>query len=233
MGCRVIPRSHPLFQEFKIWQTLNDIEVFAWDKQSKRKKADKSSILFDNSEDALLVEGKRFLYQEEKELLAKELFVKESMKKAEVLKLLFENYQELDLNFKQIDGNHTGFALFSAYSKMIEKYGYEPVDFKRSADEIIEKLETIFTNLGWNTELLSIDLSKEDKELERQSYFRLWHLLYSFEGDNTPTGNGKLLEKIMQLCDVEKEYAVELANVSFQEDYGSLSAKAIKRYYLI
>ena len=229
VGCRVIPRSHPLFQEFKIWQTLNDIEVFAWDKQSKRKKADKSSILFDNSEDALLVEGKRFLYQEEKELLAKELFVKESMKKAEVLKLLFENYQELDLNFKQIDGNHTGFALFSAYSKMIEKYGYEPVDFKRSADEIIEKLETIFTNLGWNTELLSIDLSKEDKELERQSYFRLWHLLYSFEGDNTPTGNGKLLEKIMQLCDVEKEYAVELANVSFQEDYGSLSAKAIKK----
>lgn len=215
VGCRVIPRSHPLFQEFKIWQTLNDIEVFAWDKQSKRKKADKSSILFDNSEDALLVEGKRFLYQEEKELLAKELFVKESMKKAEVLKLLFENYQELDLNFKQIDGNHTGFALFSAYSKMIEKYGYEPVDFKKSADEIIEKLETIFTNLGWNTELLSIDLSKEDKELERQSYFRLWHLLYSFEGDNTPTGNGKLLEKIMQLCDVEKEYAVELANVSF------------------
>ncbi len=208
VGCRVIPRSHPLFQEFKIWQTLNDIEVFAWDKQSKRKKADKSSILFDNSEDALLVEGKRFLYQEEKELLAKELFVKESMKKAEVLKLLFENYQELDLNFKQIDGNHTGFALFSAYSKMIEKYGYEPVDFKKSADEIIEKLETIFTNLGWNTELLSIDLSKEDKELERQSYFRLWHLLYSFEGDNTPTGNGKLLEKIMQLCDVEKEYAV-------------------------
>lgn len=225
----MIPRSHPLFQEFKIWQTLNDIEVFAWDKQSKRKKADKSSILFDNSEDALLVEGKRFLYQEEKELLAKELFVKESMKKAEVLKLLFENYQELDLNFKQIDGNHTGFALFSAYSKMIEKYGYEPVDFKKSADEIIEKLETIFTNLGWNTELLSIDLSKEDKELERQSYFRLWHLLYSFEGDNTPTGNGKLLEKIMQLCDVEKEYAVELANVSFQEDYGSLSAKAIKK----
>lgn len=169
------------------------------------------------------------MYQEEKELLAKELFVKESMKKAEVLKLLFENYQELDLNFKQIDGNHTGFALFSAYSKMIEKYGYEPVDFKKSADEIIEKLETIFTNLGWNTELLSIDLSKEDKELERQSYFRLWHLLYSFEGDNTPTGNGKLLEKIMQLCDVEKEYAVELANVSFQEDYGSLSAKAIKK----
>lgn len=27
IGSRVIPRSSPLFQEFKIWQTLNDIEV--------------------------------------------------------------------------------------------------------------------------------------------------------------------------------------------------------------
>lgn len=33
----------------------------------------------------------------------------------------------------------------------------------------------------------------------------------------------------MQLCRVEKEYAIELANISFQDDYGSLSAKAIKK----
>lgn len=36
--------------------------------------------------------------------------------------------------------------------------------------------------------------------------------------------------KIMQLCGIEKEYAIELANVSLQDDYGSLSAKAIKRF---
>ena len=67
------------------------------------------------------------------------------------------------------------------------------------------------------------------KELEKQPYFRLWHLLYSFEGDNTPTGNGKLIERLMELCGTEKEYATVLANVSFQDDYGSLSAKAIKK----
>lgn len=229
IGCKVIPRSHPLFQEFKIWQTLNDIEVYVADRRTKRKQDRKSLTLFSDTEDALLVEGKRYLYQEEKELLAKELFVRENMKKAEVLKLLFEDPKELDLNFKQIDGNRTGFALFSAYSKMIEKYGYESVNLKNSADEIIEKLQIIFADLGWNTELLSIDLSKDDKELEKQPYFRLWHLLYSFEGDNTPTGNGKLIEALMKLCSVEKEYASVLANVSFQEDYGSLSAKAIKK----
>ena len=229
IGCKVIPRSHPLFQEFKIWQTLNDIKVFVTGNKGKGKKANQSSTLFSETEDALLAEGKRYLYQEEKELLAKELFVRESMSKAEVLKLLFENPKELDMNFKQIDGNHTGFALFSVYSKMIERYGYEPVSFKASADDIIERLEIIFADLGWNTGLLSIDLSKDDKELEKQPYFRLWHLLYSFEGDNTETGNGKLIEKLMQLCGVQKEYAKILANVSFQDDYGSLSAKAIKK----
>lgn len=229
IGCKVIPRSHPLFQEFKIWQTLNDIEVSVGERKNNRKKRNVSSGLFDDSEDVLCVNGRRYLYQEEKEILAKELSVKESLKKAEALKLLFENPQELDMNFKQIDGNRTGYALFSAYSRMIEKYGYEPIDFKKTAGEIVKDLNTIFIDLGWNTDLLSIDLNKGDKELEKQPYFKLWHLLYSFEGDNTPTGNGKLIEKLMQLCDVEKEYATELANVSFQDDYGSLSAKAIKK----
>ena len=229
IGCKVIPRSHPLFQEFKIWQTLNNIEVFVGERKRKRKQTNVSSDLFDDTEDVLVTKGRRFLYQEEKEILAKELSIKENLKKAEVLKLLFENPQELDMNFKQIDGNRTGFALFSAYGRMIEKYGYEPLDFKKPADEIINQLKAVFSDLGWNTDLLSIGLDKEGKELEMQPYFRLWHLLYSFEGDNTPAGNGKLIEKIMQLCRVEKEYAIELANISFQDDYGSLSAKAIKK----
>lgn len=229
VGCRVIPRSHPLFQEFKIWQTLNDIEVFVGDKPGKRKKFDNSPTLFSGMEDALYAAGRRPLFQEEKEILAKELSLKETMKKAEVLKLLFADSQNLDMNFKQIDGNHTGFAFFSAFSRMIEKYGYEPIDFKMPANEILEKLRLIFSDLGWNMEVLSIDLDKDNKELEKQPYFRLWHLLYSFEGDNTPSGEGKLIERIMQLCNVEKEYAVEFARVSLQEDYGSLSAKAIKK----
>ena len=229
IGCKVIPRSHPLFQEFKIWQTLNNIEIFVGDGRGKRKKKKAAPDLFAENENALLTEGRRFLYLEEKEILAKELSIKEHLKKADVLKLLFENPQELDMNYKQIDGNQTGFALFSAYSKMIEKYGYEPLDFKKPADEIMHQVKTIFADLGWNSNLLSINVDQENKEIEKQPYFRLWHLLYSFEGDNTPTGNGKLIEKIMQLCGVEKEYASELTNVSFLADYGSLSAKAIHK----
>ncbi|GHV43115.1 hypothetical protein FACS1894180_1270 [Bacteroidia bacterium] len=226
-GSRVIPRSSPLFQEFKIWQILNNIEVSVNGRKIKRNKKNIGmENLFAETEDALELEGKRALYQEEKELLAKELFVKEKLTKAETLKLLFENPQELDLNFKTIDGNRTGAALFQTYSKIIEFSGHEPIDFKKSAIDIIEYVKEIFTAFDWNTDILQFD---SDAELDKQPYYKLWHLLYSFEGDNTPTGNGNLIQKITDCYGFEKEYATILANVTFQDDYGSLSAKAIRK----
>lgn len=228
IGRRVIPRSSPLFQEFKIWQTLNDVKITVVGKKSKRKKVkDNAPTLFDTVDNVeqLELNGSRYLDQEEKELLAKELFVRDKMTKSEVLKLLFDNPQELDLNFKTLDGNKTGYALFQAYSKIIERSGHEPLNFKKTAEEIVEDTKALFQAMGWNTDILHFD---SDKKLEDQPYFQLWHLLYSFEGDNTPTGNGRLIQKLMDAYGFEKEYAVILANVAFQEDYGSLSAKAIR-----
>lgn len=213
VGSRVIPRSSPLFQEFKIWQILNDIKVTVGEKKSKRREKSEQN-------------DSRCLNQEEKELLAKELFVRDKMTKSEVLKLLFDNPQELDLNFKTIDGNKTGAAIFRAYSKIIEMSGHEPVDFKNSKEKIVEHIRAVFASLNWNTDILNFN---PDEELDKQSYYKLWHLLYSFEGDNTPTGNGCLIQKITELYGFEKEYATVLANVTFQDDYGSLSAKAIHK----
>lgn len=229
VGNRVIPRSSPLFQEFKIWQILNDIEVTVIGKKSKRKMRKGSSLnLFNELDDTeqLELNGRRYLYQEEKELLAKELFVRDKMTKSEVLRLLFDNPQELDLNFKTIDGNKTGYVLFQAYSKMIETMGHEPVDFKKPVEKIVDQIKSVFALLNWNTDILSFD---SNKELDKQSYYKLWHLLYSFEGDNTPTGNGRLIQKIIDSYGFEKESAKILANITFQDDYGSLSAKAIHK----
>lgn len=225
-GLRVIPRSSPLFQEFKIWQTLNNIEVSVADKKIKyRKKKEDTLPLFGESDEFELT-GKRGLTQEEKELLAEELFIRERLTKSEVLKILFENPQELDMNFKQIDGNRTGYQLFQAYSKILELSGHEPIDFKKSANEIIEQIEAIFSSLGWNTDILSFDSNKKPNE---QAYYKLWHLLYSFEGDNTVTGDGNLKQKIASLCNIDLEYAPALSAVTFIDDYGSLSAKAIRK----
>ena len=225
-GLRVIPKSSPLFQEFKIWQILNNIEVSVIDRKIKRKrKQEKSLSLFDEQSEFELT-GKRTLLQEEKEILAKELFIREKLTKTEILKLLFENPQELDLNYKQIDGNKTGFLLYQAFSKILEMSGHEPIDFKKPVDDILEKTNAIFASLGWNTNILSYDSSLKPDE---QDYYKLWHLLYSFEGDNTITGDGKLKQKIAKLCNFDLEYAPALSTVTFVDDYGSLSAKAIRK----
>ena len=69
----------------------------------------------------------------------------------------------------------------------------------------------------------------EDKAFEQQPLYRLWHLLYSFEGDNSKTGNDKLIQKIAELVGCEPEYAKYIASISFPDDYGSLSTKAMRR----
>ena len=222
IGLRVVPRSSPLFQEFKIWQTLNNVEVSVADHKSNRKKI--SSLSEGQNEFELT--GKRLLTQEEKKILAKELFIRDKMTKAEILKLLFKNPQELDLNYKQIDGNKTGYQLYQAYSKILEMSGHEPIALKQPADDILEQVETVFASLGWNTNVLAYD---SDKNPDEQDYYKLWHLLYSFEGDNTITGDGNLKQKIAALCGFDVEYASALCAVTLLDDYGNLSAKAIRK----
>lgn len=201
IGLRVCPKSSPLFQEFKIWQVLNNLSV--------------------NGED---------LEQEEKEALFAELSIKEKLTKTEVLKLLFENHKDLDLNYKEVEGNRTQAALFKAYQQIIELSGHGEYDFsKMSYSEVMEIVEPVFKGLGYNTEILHFDLSLEGKEFEKQPAYQLWHLLYSFEGDNSKVGNEKLVNKISTLYGFEKEYAKLIASVTFQSDYGNLSTKAMRK----
>ncbi len=225
VGNRVIPRSSPLFQEFKIWQVLNNLEISGKGKKSKKKR-DNMPSLFAEQEDPLEIYGKRELYQEEKELLSAELMVKEKLTKVEILKLLFKNPQELDLNFREVQGNLTQAKLFEAYIKIIEHSTGEIIDTKKSANEILTNIENTFKILNYNTDILHFN---SEKELDKQPMYKLWHLLYSFEGDNSVTGNENLINQLSTLYGFEKEYAGILANVTFQDDYGSLSAKAIRK----
>ena len=76
---------------------------------------------------------------------------------------------------------------------------------------------------------MRFDSSLEGQVLERQPMYMLWHLLYSFEGDNSKLGNEKLVEKLGEKFGFDKEAATILANVVFEPDYGSLSTKAIRK----
>lgn len=208
IGCRVCPKSSPQFQEFKIWQRLNDVEI-----------TDAKN-------------GERRLYPEEKEILFKELSYKEKLQKAEVIKLLFGSRKDISLNFKELDGNHTQAELFKAYQKIAEVSGHDLGDLsKKSSVEALQSISKVFNALGIDNGILSFDSSLVGEKYEKQPMFRLWHLLYSFEDDNSILGNEKLIDRLHDTFGFEKDYAIILANIIFKEagDYGSLSSKAIRK----
>ena len=224
IGYRVCPKSSPLFQEFKIWQRLNDVEVSGMIVPYQQQ--DLSGFALD------FKYGKRRLLQEEKELLFAELNYKEKLSKAEVLKLLFPKQKDVDMNFKELDGNRTQVELFKAYQTIAEMSGHDVGDLsKKSADDMLGCISEIFGTISINTQILTFESDLEGKKFEQQPMFRLWHLLYSFEGDNSAIGNEKLIEKLHDTFGFEKEYAAILANVVFKEagDYSSLSTKAIRK----
>lgn len=207
VGYKVCPKSSPLFQECKIWQTLNNITLI--------EKSSRSS---------------RPLEEEEKEILFKELSFKDKLSKAEILKILFPGENDLDLNFKEVDGNRTLSAFIKVYQEVIDRSGHGAYNFSgKSADEIIAIITPIFEAIGINTGILSFDSDLPNGDFECQPLYQLWHLLYSFEGDNSNTGIEKLLLKLQQKYGFEKEYGVLLANMNFSPDYGNLSTKALRK----
>ncbi len=222
IGLRVCPKSSPLFQEFKIWQVLNNIVV------SGKVVPNQQTDLF--GFEGSYKQGKRFLYQEEKEKLFAELNYKEKLSKSDALKLLFGNQKDLDLNFKELDGNRTQSELFKAYRTIIEMSGHGDYDFtKMPAEKALETVTEVFAGLGFNTGILRFDSSLEGHAMEQQPMFKLWHLLYSFEGDKSELGNSNLIEKLHDRFGFDIEYATVLAGVVFPDDYASLSSKAIRK----
>lgn len=207
-GLRVCPKSSPLFQEFKIWQTLNNIRI--------------TDLENDES---------HFLTQDEKELLFRELNIGKTLKDTNIIKLLSKNPKNCEINYKSIEGNKTQAKLFSIYEKVIEYTGHSVFPFnKMNAELILETTKTIFKGLGYSTDILSFNSSLEGKEFEQQSLFKLWHLLYSFEGDEqSKTGNEALINRISELVGFEKEFAALFANINFENEYGNVSSKAIRK----
>jgi CRISPR-associated endonuclease Csn1 len=207
VGSKVCPKSSPLHQEFKIWQILNNVEV------SEK-----------------VTNTKRPLEQEEKEILFAELNLKSKLSKADALKILFKNPKKLDLNYKDFDGNRTQAALFDAYRKIIELSGYGEYDFtKWNALKIMETVKTVFSGLGCYTDILTFDSTLEGDALEKQPLYQLWHLLYSFEGDNSIMENENLINKIATVYGLPKKLAAIIANITFKDEYGSVSTKAIRK----
>ncbi len=208
IGPRVIPKSSPLFQEYKIWQILNNLQI--------RNIISKEIFIFS---------------KETKQEFFEELNIRGKMSNTQILKLVVPKPKEWELNYKDgIEGNETNAVLFNAYKNIAELSGHDEINYSQmTASEIKTVLTDVFETIGIRKEILYFDAELEGKNFENQLSYQLWHLLYSYEGDNSKTGNDKLYLHLNEKFGIKKEYAQVLINVSFKEDYGSLSAKAIKK----
>ena len=199
-GRKVCPKSSPVFQEFKIWQMLNNLKI-----------------------DGM------YLDIDAKQLLFKELSIQKELSKTDVLRILFGKSKGHDMNFRKLEGNRTQATLFQAYSRILSLSGHGEIDFSKGADAIIEKTSDVFSALGIDTGILTFDSSKSGKDMESEPLHRLWHLIYSYTEDSSKTGYDSLVRKLHDEFGFDPEYGKILAAVTFEDDYGSLSTKAMCR----
>ena len=242
IGARVVPKSSPLFQEFKIWQILNNVTCKRKGIRKKKSSTNPTQLdLFNEPSQTIFS-----LDMECKQLLFEELNIKGDLKSDKVLKLLGYSPQEWEINYNQLEGNRTQKALYEAYLKIVEMEAHDVKDILQiksakddwsldesplSASEIKEKVKDIFQALGICTKILYFDPLLPVKEFEEQDSYQLWHLLYSYESDDSTSGNETLYRILEKKYAFKREHARILANVALQDDYGSLSTKAIRKIY--
>lgn len=223
VGQRIIPKASPLFQEFKIWQNINNLEFKRTD--------NKTNNLFNQD-----IETEFKFDEDTRKLLFEELNVKGELKATEVLKMVGLNSKEWKCNFEKIEGNRTNQALFNIYQKIATEEGYGFDWSKKSANEIIQELKSIFPEIGIKPEILNFDANADD--YDKQDSYQLWHLLYAAEDDFKITkedaliygnSNVNLKKRLHTKYGFKVEYTKWLASIKLQPDYGNLSSRAIRK----
>lgn len=219
VGLKVAPKSSPLFQEFKIWQVLNNIEI----------KND---------------DGKRALDLDEKELIFEEVNIKGNITGQKALELIGLKSKDVKINFKTIEGNRTNKDFYNAFLKILEienvfdilkklskKDEAKITDINVKGAEVKSMIKSCFNDLGIDSSILDFNAELEGKDFENQSSYQFWHLLYSYEGDDSASGNEKLYELLEKKFGFKKRHSEILAKIAFPQEYGNLSTKAMRKIY--
>ncbi len=212
IGPRAAPRSSPVFQQCKIWQNINAIDL--------KNKQTKETIAIDH---------------EVKEILFEELNLVENLSDKGLLSLLTKisdiQGKNCEVNFKKIEGNKTQATLFKVYQEILEIEGYNNINYKKTASETLKTLSLCFKEIGINPAILSLDLTLSGNKFDKQPAYELWHLLYSYEEDMSTIGTESLINALQKKFGFKEEHALLLSNVTFLEDYGNISVRALRKIY--
>jgi len=199
-GHKAIPKSSPLFQDFRIWQNLNNIVV--------KNETTREPYL---------------LSEELKQQIADILKFKDSYSDLQLMEFCKLKKGSHSVNFKKIEGNRTNTAIYKAFEKILDLEGYEMDVSNMNVLEIKEAISKIFETLNISTNILNFDPTIQGNDFDKQPYYQLWHLLYSSEEDEP------LKKTLMSKFGFKENHIPFLLNVNLQAEYASLSAKAIKK----
>lgn len=203
-GLKVVPKSSPLFQEFRILQVLNN----------------------------LTIDGTP-LSDAEREAAAAELTWAAKMKGTELARLVRTGVKKPVVNFKEVEGNRTNARLLEALTDVCETIGVDRASIEEHKSHAARAgvVRRILGREGVDTRIMDFDstLGNAGNEMELQPAYSLWHLLYSAEDDDSATGTENLQRQLREKFGFDEAGAAIMAGVTFEDDYGSLSAKAIRK----
>jgi CRISPR-associated endonuclease Csn1 len=227
VGKRAIPKSSPVFQEFRIWQNINILEIEPRDKNL--------DVYFDFNDDA-------------KQLLFNELNLKGGLSEKQALELLGLPAKEWKTNqpiqdrkkgtIKPIEGNRTNQALLNVYQEILQREGYGFDWAKKPTHEILDELTAVFKEIGIDPGILKFDATADGNTFEQQQSYHLWHLLYAAEDGQNVSEEDRLLygntdanlkKSLHHKFGFKPEYAKLVAGVTLEDGYGNLSARAIRK----
>jgi CRISPR-associated endonuclease Csn1 len=198
---KAVPKSSPLFQEFRIWQNINSIVI--------KKTESKETLLLD---------------EELKKQLAEELNFEDNFSDAQLFTFLNLKKKDHEVNFKKLEGNRTNISIYKAFESILKLEGYDNLDFSTlKAQEVLATTKDVFADLGINTAILDFDPEVQGNDFDKQPYYQFWHLLYSSEDDE------KLKSALVKKFGFKEAHIPYLLNIELQADHGSLSARAIKK----
>lgn len=196
---KVIPRSHQLFQQFKIWQILNNFE-FVQIKSGEKKYLD--------------IEAKNILFEE--------LNIKGKMSKKQVIEFLGYKDKDYDLNYKEVEGNNSNQKLYEAFRHILDREG-QILDLENTANEVFKNTKILLEHVGIDSGILDFNDAIEGDEFDKQKSIQFWHLLYSLEEDKD------IIRILQSRYGFKEDQAKIIANIALQPDYGNLSARAIRK----
>lgn len=199
---KVAPKSSPLFQLCKIWETVNNI-----------------SLKIKNPEGSKNKWGEYIPTLEQKKNIANYLSYNASISLTELLRLLELKKENVFVN-KQIEKGLQGNTTYAEIHKILGdnkalNFDTPIVPSRHSAMLVDKKTGEI---LAENEEL------QVSPEIEREPLYQLWHTIYSIKDLDECTA------ALVKRFDIEQNTAAQLAKIDFSKSaFGNKSNKAMRK----